>query len=49
MISIAGETAVAANTEPIPKATNPKRITRTRPNRSEMEPPGKIVAANAKK
>jgi len=49
VISIAGETAVAANTEPIPKATNPKRITRTRPNRSEMEPPGKIVAANAKK
>ena len=41
--------AVAANTEPVPKATSPKRITGTRPNRSEMEPPGRIMAARASK
>ena len=47
MISMTGEAALAASTEPVPKATNPKRITGTRPNRSEMEPPGRIVAASA--
>ena len=46
-ISIAGEAAVAASTEPAPKATSPKRITGIRPNRSEMEPPGRIMAARA--
>ena len=49
LISIAGEIAAAAATEPVPKGTNPKRITGTRPNRSEMEPPGRIVAARASK
>ncbi len=37
--------AVAASTEPVPKATKPKRITGNRPNRSEMEPPGRMIAA----
>lgn len=47
--SIAGESAVAANTEPIPKVASPKRMTGRRPNRSEMEPPGRIVDARASK
>ena len=47
VINIAGEVAVAARIMPVPKAANPKRRTGTRPNRSEMEPPGRIVAANA--
>jgi hypothetical protein len=47
VISIAGQAAVAASTEPTPKAASPKRITGMRPNRSEMEPPGKTMAARA--
>ena len=46
-IGVFGDAALAATTEPAPKATSPKRITGTRPNRSEMEPPGRIAAANA--
>lgn len=46
-ISIAGEVAAAARTEPAPKASSPKRITGTRPNRSETEPPGNIAATIA--
>ena len=49
VISIAGEGAVAASIEPVPKAASPKRMTGTRPNRSEMKPPGRIVAASASK
>ena len=49
VINIAGQAAVAANTEPIPKVSSPNRITGTRPNRSAMEPPGKIAAARASK
>jgi len=47
VISIAGQAATAASTEPAPKAASPKRSIGTRPNRSEMEPPGKIIAARA--
>lgn len=47
VISIAGEVATAARTEPAPKANSPNRITGTRPNRSEMDPPGRIAAAIA--
>ena len=46
-INTAGVPAVAASTEPAPKATSPKRITGIRPNRSEMAPPGSTVAATA--
>jgi hypothetical protein len=49
VISIAGQAAVAASTEPTPKAASPKRITGKRPNRSEMDPPGRIAAARASK
>jgi hypothetical protein len=45
VISIAGEVATAARTEPAPKANSPNRITGTRPNTSEMDPPGRIAAA----
>ena len=34
-------------TEPAPKANSPNRITGTRPNRPEMDPPGRIAAAIA--
>lgn len=46
-ISITSEAAVAASAEPVPKATSPNRMTGTRPNRSEMEPLGKMAAARA--
>jgi hypothetical protein len=48
-LNIAGEAAVAASIKPVPNAASPKRNTGTRPNRSEMEPPGRIVADNASK
>ncbi|CNN63245.1 Uncharacterised protein [Mycobacterium tuberculosis] len=47
VISTAGEVATAARTEPAPKANSPNRITGTRPNRSEMDPPGRIAATIA--
>ena len=47
MISIAAEVATAARTEAPPKANSPNLITGTRPNRSEMDPPGSIAAAIA--
>jgi hypothetical protein len=47
VISIAGEVATAPRTEAAPKAKSPNRITGTRPNRSEMDPPGSIAAAIA--
>ena len=46
-ISMAGEVALAASSEPVPKVISPKRMTGTRPKRSEMEPPGRIMAACA--
>ena len=49
VINMAGEAAVAATIEPVPKATSPNRITGTRPKRSEMEPPGRIEAASARR
>ena len=45
--AIAGVPAVAASTEPAPKAASPQRITGIRPNRSEMAPPGRTMAATA--
>jgi hypothetical protein len=47
VISIAAEVATAARTEAPPKASSPNLITGTRPNRSEMDPPGSIAAAIA--
>src|SRR5262245_20066127 len=40
-IRIAGAGAVAAIIDPTPKVTRPKRMTGTRPKRSETDPPGR--------
>lgn len=47
VISMVGVAAVAASPHPVPNANSPKRITGTRQNKSEIDPPGRIVAACA--